>query len=492
MLKNKIYVGGGLTADQLLWVIPILDAYNDGKIVQIIFENLPKKEILQSALIKNILKKYTILNHNSFLPFLLQKKYFRYIYVLISYFPAILFFSVYVNRYNILDKDRSWFKSQIFHSIWDTSLLMCEDKKTKPNFLIKLFASLKCAHSYFLANKMSNAGVSIAFMGHTVYNYRCMIAHFRNKNIQIISQAAYNLHKQKKEQDFHWSEVSKRDFFKFKKKINFNKINKYFQNRLLGRGSYLDSVNAAMKNSASLNGEFNIIFLHVFKDSPYNVIDRDRIFSDYYHWVEQTLLNIKFSDEKWLLRLHPSHKQWGENQIETVNSIIKKIFKGNLPKNIFIEKNKSSNLELFRKAKKIITFNGTVELEAACFGLKPIVIASKSIFRVDKSMVFKPKTKKSYYDLINSKKPEKFTLNASQINNAKLLLFLREEVFYLKKEFNGTEIYRNDSLFKKNKNFNNVLKKIETQKSYLNQLGIFLRKERMQTVRKKYINFLHD
>ena len=39
MHKKKIYVGGGLTADQLLWVIPILDAYNDSKIDKIIFEN---------------------------------------------------------------------------------------------------------------------------------------------------------------------------------------------------------------------------------------------------------------------------------------------------------------------------------------------------------------------------------------------------------------------------------------------------------------------
>jgi hypothetical protein len=492
MLKNKIYIGGGLTSDQLLWVIPILHSYNKAKITKLIFENFSEKKISRSELVKNILKKYTIFDHSSFLPFLLKNKYLRYIYVLISYFPAILFFSVYVNRYNILDKNRSWFRSQIFHSIWDTSLLMCDDKKIKPNFLIKLFASFKCAHSYFLAKTLSKAGVSIAFMGHTVYNYRSMIAHFRNKNIQIISQAAYNLHKQKKKQDFHWSQVSKLDFLKFKKKISFNKVNQYFQNRLLGKGSYLDSINAALKNGEILSGKYNVIFLHVFRDSPYNVIDRKRIFSDYYHWIEQTLLNIKYSDEKWLLRLHPSHKKWGENQIETVNSIIIKIFKGNLPKNILMEKNQSSNLELFRKAKKIITFNGTVELEAACFGLKPIVIASELIFRVDKSMVFKPKTKKSYYDLINSKNFEKFTLNAKQINNAKLLLFLREEVFYLKKEFNGTEIYRNDSHFKKNKNFNNILNKIETQKSYLNQLGIFLRNERIQTVRKKYINFLHD
>jgi hypothetical protein len=488
MIKKKIYVGGGLMADQLLWIIPILDAYNNGKIVQIIFENLPKKKILQSVLIKNILKKYKIFDHNSFLPFLLRNKYIRYIYVLIYYFPAILFLSVYVNRYNILNKDRSWFKSQIIHSIWDTSLLMCEDKETKPSFLIKLFASFKCAYSYFLAKKLSETGVSVAFMGHTVYNYRCMIAYFRNKNIQIISQSAYNLHKQKKKQDFHWSEVSKSNFIKFKKKINPKIVNSYFKKRLIGKGSYLDSINAAKKNDLSLNGTFNVIFLHVFKDSPYNVIDSKRIFADYYDWIEQTLVHIQYSDEKWFLRLHPSHKKWGENQIEVINSIIKKIFNGNLPQNIYVEKNKFSNLELFKKAKKIITFNGTAELEAACFGLKPIVIASNLIYRIDKNMIFKPKTKNNYYDLIDDNDSEKFLLDKNQIKKAKLLLFLREEVFYLKKEFNATEIYRGDSVLKQNKNFNNILKKIDNNKIYFNKLGNFLNKKTIQTMRRKYLD----
>lgn len=492
MHKNKkIYIGGGLSDDQLLWVIPVVDAYGSGRSSELIFENFPKKKIFQSKLVKNILNKYKIFNHNSFLPFLLRNKYIRYIYVLIFYLPLIIFFSLYINRYNILGQNRSWFITQILHSIWDTSLSMCNDKTLTPSFLIKLFACIKCAHSHFLARIISKNGATIAFMGHTVYNYRCMIAHFRNKNIQIISQAAFNLHKQKKNRDFHWSEISQSNLLNFQKIIKPKVINQYFQNRLLGKGSYLDSNNAAIKNSLhnlSQNSKFNIIFLHVFKDSPYNVIDRKRIFADYYDWIEQTLLHIKSSNEKWFLRLHPSHKNWGENQAEVLNSIIKKVFKGNLPKNIYIEKNKYSNLELFQNAKKIVTFNGTAELEAASFGLKPIVIASNLIFRVDKSMVFKPETKKNYYDLINSKDSKKFLLDTSQTKKAKLLLFFREEVFYLKKEFNGVEIYRNDTILKKKNNFNNILNKIEKKKEYFQKLGIFLKKNQYQTVRYKYLN----
>jgi hypothetical protein len=107
-------------------------------------------------------------------------------------------------------------------------------------------------------------------------------------------------------------------------------------------------------------------------------------------------------------------------------------------------------------------------------------------------MVYKPKTKKNYYDLVNSQKIKNFFLDASQIKKAKLLLFLREEVFFLKKEFNGTEIYRNDSLFKKGKNFNSMLKKIDNNKIYFEKLGNFLKTKPIQSVRKKYLDLFDN
>ena len=70
----------------------------------------------------------------------------------------------------------------------------------------------------------------------------------------------------------------------------------------------------------------NIIFLHVFKDSPYNILDKKRIFCDYVEWVEETLKILKFSKERWTIRLHPVAKYWGENSYVKINIILKKIF----------------------------------------------------------------------------------------------------------------------------------------------------------------------
>ena len=91
MIKKKIYIGGGFSYDQLLWVIPILDKYNNNRINQLIFQNFSKK-ILKNKSINDILKKYEILNHDLAFPFFLKYKYFRYIYVLFVYFPLIFFF----------------------------------------------------------------------------------------------------------------------------------------------------------------------------------------------------------------------------------------------------------------------------------------------------------------------------------------------------------------------------------------------------------------
>ena len=50
--------------------------------------------------------------------------------------------------------------------------------------------------------------------------------------------------------------------------------------------------------------------LHIFKDSPFTNIDRNRIFADYYVWVLETLKIISQSKEKWVIRKHPSADRW--------------------------------------------------------------------------------------------------------------------------------------------------------------------------------------
>ena len=55
----------------------------------------------------------------------------------------------------------------------------------------------------------------------------------------------------------------------------------------------------------NVEGNFNLVLLHVFKDSLHNVIDRKRILADYFHWINETLKIIqdpmKYGTSKYIL-----------------------------------------------------------------------------------------------------------------------------------------------------------------------------------------------
>ena len=75
----------------------------------------------------------------------------------------------------------------------------------------------------------------------------------------------------------------------------------------------------------------------------FNIVDNERIFNDYFDWFIETIKILKDSKENWLIKLHPSHVQWGENQRIVINSLLK-MNKLSLPSNVFIETNNLSNV----------------------------------------------------------------------------------------------------------------------------------------------------
>ena len=77
-----------------------------------------------------------------------------------------------------------------------------------------------------------------------------------------------------------------------------------------------------------------MLMLHIFKDSPYGLIDKKRIFSDYTDWLNYTLKIISESDETWGIKFHPSALRWGENSYKIFHEFIEYNFNSKLPKNI--------------------------------------------------------------------------------------------------------------------------------------------------------------
>lgn len=495
MKKDKIYIGGGFTEDQLLWIIPLVSNYTKNNLNKyIVFENKLSNNFLNNIIIKKYLKDFKILSQDTLYYF--KSKIIKYLIIILKYLPSIIFFVFFVNRNSILKNKNNWFDLQIDHSFWDTSLKSCKDGQLEPDLLNKFIAIIRCYAALELAKKIYHSGITIVFLGHTVYANRTLLAYLRQKKIKIFTQAAFNLHSQFKSKDNSWLNVSKKKLFHIKKKINFTKVNKYFNKRNVGKGNYLDSKTALKrkKNNLVLKN-FNILFLHVFRDSPYNVIDKNRIFVDYYEWVIETLKLIEKSKQLWLIRIHPSHKRWGENQLVTLKKIFKKIFKNHkFPKNIILENGSYSNLFLIKNSTKIVTFNGSVQLESACFGKKSISIMS-NLDEIDKSLNFCPKTFNQYKELIllDEKKFQKISkIEKSKVVKSKYLLFARENIHYLKKDLNGIEIYRSDKSNIRNKNFKNIYRKLLRNDLFLEKNGYYLKKGGTHTIASEYLNIFKN
>ena len=209
--------------------------------------------------------------------------------------------------------------------------------------------------------RLINNGATHFFLSHTVYSKRWLLAFLRNKKVEIFNQSFLTIHKQNKNQDRHWADIEKRLLNRYKNKKRL--VENYWYKRKNGKGRYSASNYSILNCKKQVNltkfKNYNLILLHIFRDSPFYCIDKKKIFFDYFDWFKNTLKIFEKSNENVLIKLHPIHKRWGEDQPKIVNEIITQVFEQKkLPENFkiinFYPKDK-----LFLNAKRILTFSGT-------------------------------------------------------------------------------------------------------------------------------------
>ena len=234
-----------------------------------------------------------------------------------------------------------------------------EDNRVNPSFFQKLLSAFLVMETKHNAKKiLKNYNVVYSFLGHSVYKYRTLLAIFRSNNVINYCQANYSFYKQEKYYDTSWNILKRDKYIKLLKKINKNKVEKYWNKRLKGKSNYEDANVAANVSTKNKNYPKNVILLHIFKDSPFNFIDNERIFYDYFQWINNTLSILKNSKETWAIRLHPNAKRWGENQFTVISKLI-----GDIPKNIILDDNLISNNNMFQNCRRVVTYSGTSHLE---------------------------------------------------------------------------------------------------------------------------------
>ncbi len=487
-MRDKIFIGAGFLDSQLLWLLPLVKGYASKKNI--------KKIILHKKL-SNRLKKHKIFNKilNDFhvqyiddLSIFKRNRIIRYIFILLVLLPKAFLLSFKISKKKLLDKNINWKEYQIYHSVWDTAVKESSDGVIIPNYYRIVRACLIAVHNQFEAKLSLKNNANHFFLGHTVYGYRAFLAEIRNSKNKIFCHSGFTIYKQFNKKDNSWCFLEQKVFKKLTKNVSDEDVNNYWKLRQAGKGNYEDSRIAAKIKNKNPSSIQNVIFLHIFRDSPFADIDRTRIFEDYISWINFTLEIIKQSNENWLLRLHPSYKRWGEDQNVTLNKIFLKKFGKKLPKNIKLEDNINSNYEIFKKAKRVITFNGTSHLEAACFGIKPVIISNAMLNIFDQNLVIKPKTLESYKKiLLENSTSLKFKISKKKSFLAKKIMFVREKALKFEKEVGGFHVFRGDPVSRLNLDYKQTNSKLEKNINFLSKNGVFLSKNNNITLSKKFL-----
>ena len=376
MSNKKIYVSGFDDAQFIITFNLITKYCIKNNITDVIFDfefNTASPLLRKSKEYKKFKSKFNIINFKEVKKNNLGKLFF---YLILNFFKIIKI-SINLNRKKLLEKKLSWFDCQINHSIWDSCYLFQNEDKLTPSLISKLYYSKVIYSHIFYAKLLRSLNVKTVFMGHLVYASKAKIAQFRKDKIRIIGHTAESYFELNNHKDMMWMIIDKNHIKHLNKKLLEKYTNQYWNKRIKGYGVGEDTRIASKSlNKFKPKNYKNIIMLHIFKDSPFNYIDRERIFSDYYEWVEKTLEILCNSEERWIVRTHPNAKRWGEDSEKIFQLIYNRVcLKMGKKPNIYLDKKKISNLDIFKSANKIVTFSGTPHIEAVCFGLKPVIIS---------------------------------------------------------------------------------------------------------------------
>jgi len=450
---RALFIGNGFIPSQLLFIIPIAHGYCVAAgIKTLVFDRPIPREVAEHRLLSGILGQYKIIiaeysTKRSFVGSLLSLT--RRILML----PPALRLAFQSSRSKLLGGG-SWYEVQLRHGVWDSALQSAPDGTIHISLMRRFISAVRVLEKVRLARRIvRNYRVQVAFLGHTVYTGSGVVAEFRRQGVHIYVHAAHSVYRLYVDSENSHFLMPRKEWDRLLLLADQSQVDSYWQERSIGNSTYSDA-RAAIEKSKEVSWRTprNIIMMHVFRDSPFSHIDRNRVFSDYIEWIAYTLKVISNSREEWLLKTHPSANRWGENQFLWIREIIKTFLPGGRPNNVILSDGEYSNIELFQHAKRFVTYSGTAHLEAACSGIKPIVISNVTLNSFDPDLLFKPASQSEYADLLLSASADvRFSLNPGGVSDAKKLLHARERILGLGLNVGAINVYRgdDDSVFKR-------------------------------------------
>lgn len=492
MNKNKIYIGGGNNELSLLFLLPIVDGYcENNNIKHIIFSRELPTKVANTLFIKNILNKYHC-------EYIFKKNYLKnlkiftlgFFFILFNIFK-ILFLVFFFNKKEIIDK-KSASDKDLLLSFWEIFILQDKNHNFKKNFFKFFLIFSRCYLTIFISKVILHKNIKSAFLHHKVYNHRILLKILLKNKVKVFSDSgtncSYMLYKSSNQVSF----LKKDYIFLFKNFFTEKLITNYWKIRKRNKGNRTEIfVKNKGRQVDNLNSFLdNVIMMPSIKDTSFTFVDPHRIFVDVTDWLAFTINAIKDSNENWVIKVHPNSKRWGEDSKKYLDSIFSSLLiNQNELKNIKILTNLSNKL-VFNNSKRIVTFNGTAQYEAAAHGIKPIMISDTNFNKFQYGLTFKPKNQSKYKKmlLLNSSS-NVFKLKSKLINYARFFIFISEHVISLSDELGKFYTLYGDSEKKKLKDFNFVRKQVKKNYNYLTDIGHYLGNKLNFAVSKKYIKY---
>ena len=351
-------------------------------------------------------------------------------------------------RAGLLTEERSRARYFAKHAVWDLAINLSPDGTLRPSFLTRLRVFTRLRKIELLAAFLSRfENGSVAVLGHNVYERRLLVARLHELKFSVFFHAGYCVTRQKK-----WTDVlpiiPTETTFEFgNREIADSTVENFWNRRLQGDTINTSTVEAmSIKPNKAQPPAFDaVFFLPVFRDSPFALLDDSRIFADYVDWLEVSLRICLCSGQRWLLKPHPSQKRWGEDSSVLVKKILERVECHGDPRLVVFDDSLMGYFEIFKSIKRVVTFRGTVHLEAACFGIRPIVISACLLTERAPNLVFKPKTISDYESALRSSDDSSFVLTEMEQKLARRLLFYREELIPFIRDVGGGLFLRGDS-----------------------------------------------
>ena len=303
------------------------------------------------------------------------------------------------------------------HSIYDTAYRFTSTASIRPTIWQLSLATIRCGIAIARASFLLKKGFNYFVSGHNVYQFK-IFNFVLSRHAHVYIQGRSNLRRIDRNNLFD-SPLSLPPGFDIESiDASDELVTDFWESRRKGGTKNQEFLLANSGKTINPSRPINIVFCHVFHDSPFFLYPGRRLFVDFIDWIGYTLKICASSNEEWIFRLHPSAASWGENSRTLMEKLIDKHAPG--AKNIKIIENEYSVESLIKASKRIVTYSGTIQIEAVIMGKRPVIVGGGLVEQYAKDCAYTPSTLAEYVEFLKGDRNYRLLSN-SRINLLRLM-----------------------------------------------------------------------